>query len=104
MRLRNEIRSLSIQEWDDVVNAIWIMKNTSLQDGILLYGSKFVTYDRMLAKHAHAALNPDGDQAHFGPIFAVFHRAWLLEFENCLLAINPKISGVFYFFSKTFVY
>lgn len=94
MRIRKEIRKLSATEWNDVVNGMWIMKKTPLDQGKTKYGPQFITYDRMLAKHAHAALNPVGDQAHFGPIFGVFHRAWLLEFENSLLAINKNISGL----------
>jgi len=66
MRLRKEIRKLPLQEWDDVVKAIWEMKTLSQHEGEMKYGSQFITYDRMLAKHAHAALNPTGDQAHFG--------------------------------------
>jgi hypothetical protein len=38
------------------------MKNTSLVDGKAAYGSRFTTYDIMVAKHAHAAMNPNGDQ------------------------------------------
>lgn len=94
MRIRKEIRNLSHQEWDEVVKAMWVMKTITQKEGERKYGLQFKTYDRMLAKHANAALNPNGDQAHFGPIFGVFHRAWLLEFENSLIAINKNITGL----------
>ena len=94
MRIRKEIRSLSKHEWNEVVEAMNIMKNSTIQEGKVKYGNHFVTYDYMISKHAHAALDKRGDQAHFGPIFGVYHRAWLLEFENSLLAINPNISGL----------
>ena len=93
MRLRKEIRSLSIAEWDRVVRAMWIMKLFTNEEGKATYGKLFANYDSLVAKHVKAALNPEGDQAHFGPIFPIYHRAWLLAFENSLLAIDPSIEG-----------
>jgi hypothetical protein len=93
MRIRKEIRSLSIHEWNKVVDAIKIMKSTNYDDGQRLYGSNYFPYDKFVAKHANAALNPNGDQAHFGPVFPIYHRCWLLLFENCLLSIDPSIQG-----------
>ena len=37
-----------------------------------------------------------GDQAHLAPIFGLFHRAWLLEFENSLLSIDEGIESLPY--------
>jgi hypothetical protein len=116
MRVRTEIRSLPEAEWSRVVAAMWVMKNTTTEEGRQRYGPAFVAYDYMTAVHAHAALNPigapllplliicsstqhmrsplcAGDQAHYGPVFAAFHRAWTLQFENSLLAVDPTISG-----------
>ena len=42
------------------------------------------------------ALDPRGDQAHFGPVLALFHRAWLLELENSILAVDSSIEALPY--------
>ena len=78
------------------MRALWIMKMTSMDEGKARYGSSFVSYDRMVAKHIRAAVNSAGDQAHFTPVFPLFHRLWLLEIENSLVAIDPTISGLPY--------
>jgi hypothetical protein len=96
MRIRKEIRQLSLDEWNQVVNAFWIMKKTSTKDGKQKYGNKYVSYDRMVEKHSNAALDIRGDQGHFAPMFAVFHRAWVLEFENSLLSIDDNIKALPY--------
>lgn len=74
VRIRREIRSLTPDEWQNVVKAFSVMKTTSLKEGRRLYGPNFITYDMMVEKHAHAALDRRGDQAHWGPIFPIFHR------------------------------
>lgn len=96
MRIRKEIRQLSTEEWNQVVKALWIMKKTSTKDGKLKYGKKYISYDRMVAKHSNAALDIRGDQGHFAPLFAMFHRAWILEFENSLLSIDDNIKALPY--------
>ena len=95
-RIRREIRDLSEREWNAVVAAMWIMKKTSDANGRAKYGDFFVSYDTMVAKHISAALDPAGDQAHFGPVLGIFHRAWLLELENSLLAIDHEIEALPY--------
>lgn len=72
------------------------MKLTSGKAGREIYGSSYVSYDEMVAKHMSAALNKEGGQAHFTPVFPIYHRLWLLEVENSLIAIDPAISGLPY--------
>jgi hypothetical protein len=72
---------------------MWVMKNTTDTDGRHLFGSQFASYDRLVARHIHAALNTNGDAGHFAPVFPVWHRAFLLQFENSLLSIDPSIGG-----------
>ena len=43
-----------------------------------------------------AAFDRRGDQAHFGPILGLFHRAWLLELENSLRSIDGRIEALPY--------
>jgi len=96
-RLRKEIRDLDQDEWQRVVRAIWIMKETPTYVGRQKYGKLYCSYDRLILKHVRAALYYKGDQAHFTVIFPVYHRLWLLQFENALLSIDSSISGLPYF-------
>ena len=96
-RLRTEIRDLTSDEWERVVHALWIMKQTPTKLGRQKYGSLYSSYDRLILKHVRAALYSKGDQAHFTVIFPIFHRLWLLQFENALLSVDPEIQGLPYF-------
>ena len=53
-KVRKEIRALSTSEWDAVVRALWIMKQTSDSDGKALYGKHYISYDSMISKHMTA--------------------------------------------------
>ena len=92
-RVRRELRSLSDDEWDRVVDAMWTMKTMSAADGAALYGASFRNYDALVVKHAVATTDNRGDQAHFGPQFQTWHGAFILEFEMSLLAIDPAIGA-----------
>lgn len=94
--IRKEFRSLTKAEWNDVVDAMWIMKRTSQKEGEHLYGPSFRTYDWFVSIHIDASLNPFCDAAHFTPVFISWHRIYLLQFERALQAINPNISGLPY--------
>merc|ERR1719384_2061909 len=39
---------------------------------------------------------PNGDMSHFNPVFGVWHRAFMLSFENSLIAIDSGIDGLPY--------
>jgi hypothetical protein len=43
-----------------------------------------------------AASDPRCDQGHLGPAFATFHRALVLQFEESLLAVDPRIPALPY--------
>lgn len=100
-RIRKEIRTLSNTEWNNVVKAFWVMKLTNDNEGKRKYGNRFISYDRLVLKHGISALDDRGDQAHFGPVFNTYHRAFIREAENSLLAINPSISGLPYWDSSS---
>ncbi|KAL3931474.1 MAG: hypothetical protein SGBAC_011291, partial [Bacillariaceae sp.] len=95
-RVRREVRSLSTEEWDKVVAAMWIMKTESMATGQAAYGSSFKSYDYFVAKHAVATTDSRGDQAHFGALFITWHTAFVLEFEMSLLAVDPSIEAMPY--------
>ena len=74
LRVRREIRSLSAGDWKKVVDALWLMKTTTAEDGLARFGRNFCTYDSLVKKHVLASLHKDGDQAHFTPVFPIFHK------------------------------
>lgn len=95
-RVRREIRTLSNEEWDRIVDAMWIMKTETMDRGQELYGDKFRTYDYFVVRHAIAATDTRGDQGHRGAHFINWHTAFVLEFENVLMTIDPLIEALPY--------
>ena len=75
---------------------MWVMKTAGLEEGSVMYGNSFRTYDSLVLKHALATTDTRGDQAHFGAHFITWHLAFVLEFENSLLAVDPTIEGAPY--------
>jgi hypothetical protein len=101
-RLRREVRSLPSTEWDKVVRAMWTMKNiSSMAAGKAQYGPGFRPYDYFVAKHAVATTDARGDQAHYGAHFITWHAAFVLEFENALLTVDPTILALPYWDATT---
>src|SRR5690349_13206758 len=78
-RVRREWRTLSVAMRQRVANAFWVLKNTTTQQGRLLYGANFNNHDEMLLLHTCAVYDPRCDNGHFGPQFMTFHRAFLLK-------------------------
>jgi hypothetical protein len=56
VRVRREIRDLSFSEWNTVVRALWVMKNTTTEEGRRLYGPEFISYNAMVSKHMTAGV------------------------------------------------
>eukprot|EP00854_Cymbomonas_tetramitiformis_P012010 gene12010-14191_t len=75
---------------------MWIMKNTSWEAGQARYGTGFRTAGYFVGKHAVTTKDPRGDQGHFGSPFVTYHALMILEFENCIRAIDPSIEAVPY--------
>ena len=95
-RIRKELRTLSQDTWQRIINAIYTMKNLSTDAGQAIYGSNYKEYDYFITKHAITTTDTRGDQGHFSAAFITWHSAFLLEFENCLLAIDPQIGALPY--------
>jgi len=72
------------------------MKHMNSTDGRARYGAHFISYDELVAKHLAAAADPRCDQAHLGPAFATYHRAFTLQFELSLMSIDPTIAALPY--------
>eukprot|EP00971_Amphidinium_carterae_P196202 3892847-Amphidinium_carterae.1 len=44
-RVRREIRSITADEWQAVVTAMWVMKHETMAAGVAKYGAAFRSYD-----------------------------------------------------------
>jgi len=95
-RIRREWRTLSSEDRQRVADAMWEMKTLTTTEGRDLYGPRFANADDMTVQHACATATSECDQGHYGPHFANFHRAYLLKFENSLLAVDPRIEALPY--------
>ena len=118
-RVRREVRDLSPDQWNRVAEAMNMMKNLSTAEGREMFGDDFINYDALVCQHAIANYDPLGDMGHIAPyvasakqlykqtnrmcdhvvyvflisVFNIWHRAYVLSFENCLIAIDDEIQG-----------
>ena len=95
-RIRKEIRTLSPAQLRRFFSAVNVMKTLSSFEGIRQFGAAFKNYDYFVAKHFVAAKDIRGDQGHFSSAFMTFHGLFVLEFENCILSIDPQIGALPY--------
>ncbi|KAJ8604485.1 hypothetical protein CTAYLR_000977 [Chrysophaeum taylorii] len=95
-RIRREIRSIEAETRERYFAAMGVMRRLSASEGRREYGPAFRTYLEILLKHFYAAADVRTDQGHFSAGFFVFHRSLVLEFENSVLAIDPKVGGLPY--------
>lgn len=66
-RIRREIRNVSDDQWDRIVNAMNIMKYIPEDVGKQIYGDYYRNYDNMVCQHAIGSFDPLGDMAHVAP-------------------------------------
>eukprot|EP00811_Abedinium_folium_P035303 NODE_8107_length_1522_cov_11.559140.p1 GENE.NODE_8107_length_1522_cov_11.559140~~NODE_8107_length_1522_cov_11.559140.p1 ORF type:complete len:487 (+),score=82.04 NODE_8107_length_1522_cov_11.559140:99-1463(+) len=95
-RIRREIRQLPKAEFDALVSAMWTMKRLDEDEGRRRYGPRFRSYDSLVAQHMNASLSATCDNAHYSPVFAVYHRLYTLAFEESLRAVDPSIMALPY--------
>ena len=90
--VRREIRKLDVPDRERILRAMEIMYTTDLEEGRELYGKKFKSSGYFAATHS-ATLTYC---YHWGIMFGTTHPAFQLEFEDSIRAIDPRISGMFY--------
>ncbi|KAK3262164.1 hypothetical protein CYMTET_28965 [Cymbomonas tetramitiformis] len=93
-RVRKDLSKWTDAEFDKLVDAMFVMRNTDMLRGQQLYGDYFRSYGYFVAKHVIASTDTRGDQGHYGSHFLMWHKAFLLEFENSLLAIDQSLDAV----------
>jgi hypothetical protein len=88
LRVRREIREISDEERRSVFQALMTMKQMSTVDGQKMYGANYINYDALVVKHLIASADRRCDQGHLGAAFSTFHRAFLLQFEESMIAVG----------------
>lgn len=96
LRVRRELRTLTPEARERVFAAMDVLKHTSRAEGQERYGSHFIQYDDLTAWHLASAAMKGCDEAHLGPAFPTWHRAFTLRFEKALLAVDPSIEALPY--------
>jgi hypothetical protein len=100
-RVRRNWATLTDEEKQKVIDAMHRMKWTTLTDGQAMYGSKFLNWDYFVHWHSTFENDPRGDQGHLGQHFVLVHKAFVLAFENALLAVDPSIGALPYWDLRT---
>jgi hypothetical protein len=96
VRVRKEWRTLDDKTRIKVGNAFQVMANIDTLSGRKKYGRHFWNAQDLVVFHVCAVVDPRCDQAHFGPNFMTFHRAYLLLIEQSLRAVDPTIIALPY--------
>jgi len=91
--VRREVRDLTAKEWQDYVDAVWILKNTSTTEGRTKYNCPhYYEYDFFVLFHGMHSANGTCDQLHFSMMQEYAHEAWTLMFEKALQCVNPSVA------------
>ena len=72
--MRKELRKLTNTELNLYKQALRVMMSVPTAVGQKAFGPKYKDYDYFTIKHATAAYDPRGDQAHFSPALITYHR------------------------------
>ena len=92
-RERKEWRELSPTEIDKYACALKEMDQHTTKELRECYGETAWSFPDLVSLHACAAADPRGDQGHRTPGFMLFHKSYVLTFEEALLAVDPSIGA-----------
>ena len=70
--VRRELRSLSAEQWQRVVDAVWVTRTLSFSEGVAKYGELYKPYDYLVLRHV--VLQGLSDH-QFGPFHGAQARA-----------------------------
>ena len=91
-RVRRAVHSLGQEEWQRVIDALWVMRRTPDQEGQQRYGPAYRSYSFFTIRHKLNSYPPPPlrDTTGGGPEFLTWHAAELLEFEVQLCFSAPR--------------
>lgn len=99
MYVRRELRSLTQEDLDKTVSAMYKMWELEEDEGQALYGENFHNYARLLEYHYFNAAWQDADHVHEGNGFLPQHMKMDLIFSRSLTAIDPSVSLMYWDFT-----
>ena len=96
-RVRRAVHTLSAEQWERVVRAMWVMRTVPTPEGVQTYGPFYRDWDFFVLMHGlHSDFIPGGtvDVTAGAAHFATWHAAHVLDFEVSLLAVDPLIEAL----------
>lgn len=90
--VRREVRALTDDDREAIMNAIYMMYTVDEVPGKALYGEKFNTAEYYVYKHLNGAGTTDCDHWHDGAGIVTHHMAFTLEVEQTLQTIDPSLA------------
>ena len=107
-RLRKAIHTMSDDEWQKVVSALWVLRTVKAKEGRERYGPQYRDIDFHILRHVlgtlpgldllargvvdHLPMDVTGGAAHT----YTWHALFTMELESSLLLVDPSISGLPY--------
>lgn len=79
---------------DKFACALQVMDESSTKELREWYGDTAWAYPDIINLHACVAADGRGDQGHRTPSFMIFHKSFVLTFEEAILAVDPTIGAI----------
>ena len=92
MYVRREIRSLTSEDLDATMDAMYALWDTDEEEGQELYGENFHSSSYFAAAHDFNAAQQDSDHIHEGLGFLPQHIKLTNMFESAVQAVDPSIA------------
>ena len=96
--VRRNVYALTASEWEDYVQAVWVLRNVSTISGRSIYtcpsGDQmdYREYDFFVLFHGLYSANATCDQLHFSMMQEFAHEAWNTMFEKALQCVVPSVA------------
>lgn len=97
--VKRELRSLTADDRNKVLDAAVQMWKYSDKEGQALYGSNFISMQTFVEEHALASNDIMCDEYHEGTGFVTHHLAAGIAFESSLRAIDPSVTTHYWDFT-----
>jgi len=94
--VRREIRQLTTADRERYLSAVRVFHTVDATKGRKAYGPKFTNYAESVQKHLQRMTLDGCTPFHGYDTFLTAHEAFVLEFEQALQAVDPKIAAPYW--------
>ena len=94
--VRREIRQLTTADRERYLAAVQVFHTMDATKGRKVYGPKFTNYAESVQKHLQRMTLDGCTPFHGYDTFLTAHEAFVLEFEQALQAVDPKIAAPYW--------